>query len=47
MCYEYGVGKQVEAIMSISEAGLVLQDVPEENEGNLQLFQSGLGASEI
>jgi hypothetical protein len=47
MCYEYGPGEQVEAIMAISEVDLVPQDVPGENERNHQLLQSGLEASEI
>jgi hypothetical protein len=47
MCYEYGAGKQVEAIMVFSEVDLVPQDVPGETEEKHQQHQSGLGASEI
>lgn len=47
MCYEYGAGKQVEAIMAFSEVDLLPQDMSGETEEKYQEHQSGLGASEI
>jgi hypothetical protein len=41
MCYEYGAGKQVEAIMTFSEVDLEPQDVPGETEENHQELQLG------